>query len=149
MTWETNSSSSHTLVYSMECINDLVVVDGTITIGTDEYGWVGDPCVTASEKLEYAAVMLLMTEYPNFEYWKENVKVKQEVLENLEGYKLLLEAINKEVKCNKIVIEREMIIVAFHMVTLTTRVAIMNLLLHFFIATILTHIIFYLESAKY
>lgn len=107
MTWETNSSSSHTLVYSNECVNDLVVVDGTITIGTDEYGWVGDPCVTASEKLEYAAAMLLMTEYPNFEYWKENVKVEQEVLENLEGYKLLLEAINKEVKCNKIVIERD------------------------------------------
>lgn len=107
MTWESNSSSSHSLAYSRECINDLVVVDGTIATGTDEYGWVGDPCVTASEKLEYATVMLLMTEYPNFEYWDENVKVEQEVLENLEGYKMLLEAINEETACNKIVIKRD------------------------------------------
>lgn len=105
--FESNSSSSHSFAYSNECINDLVVVDGTIAIGTDEYGWVGDPCVTASEKLEYAVVMLLMTEYPNFRYWDENVKVEQSVLENLEGYELLLDAINEETECNKIVIERD------------------------------------------
>ena len=107
MTWETNSSSSHSLAYSNECVNDLVVVDGTITTDTDEYGWVGDPCVTASEKLEYATVMLLMTEYPYFEYWDENFKVEQAVLESLDGYKLLLEAINEETACNKIVIKRD------------------------------------------
>lgn len=106
-TWETNSSSSHSIAYSNECFNDLVVVDSTITVGTDEYGWVGDPCVTASEKLEYAVVMLLMTEYPDFEYWDENFKVEQAVLESLDGYKLLLEAINVETACNKIIIKRD------------------------------------------
>ena len=57
-------------------------------------------------KLAYALSMVLHTEYPNFEYWDEHFVVDQEVLEQLEGYKTLLNAIRIHGRCENIHIKR-------------------------------------------
>ena len=108
--WETNSSSSHTV--SIKGKGDITkyafVGDSkSLAVYLDEYGWNGDPCDDFTPKLEYAMCMVLMTEYPGFEYWDEDFTVNQTVLESLDGYQLLLNAVRTQFpECEEIVIKK-------------------------------------------
>ena len=107
--WETNSSSMHTVTVRRERdINEYYrpPSDGVITIQLDEYGWGGDPCDDFISKLKYAMSMVLHTEYPGYHDYNEDSVIDQNILENLDGYKLLLDAINKHMDCKSIIIKR-------------------------------------------
>lgn len=107
--FETNSSSSHTVTVRGEWKsnpNSIYINSDVITIRIQEYGWDGDPCDDFTSKIAYAMCMILMTEYPDFNYYDENCEVDHDVLESLDGYKLLLDAINKHGSCKKIIIKR-------------------------------------------
>ena len=109
--WETNSSSSHTVtVRGKEMISEYVFGESDhLTVQLGEYGWNGDPCDDFMSKLEYAMCMVLMTEYPDFGYWDEhNFTVNQTVLESLDGYQLLLNAVRTQFPgCKEIVIKKK------------------------------------------
>jgi len=105
--YETNSSSCHTVsIRGKWKDNGYTVIGNIISVYMDEYGWNGDPCDSFISKLSYALCMVLMTEYPGFSHWDEYFEVNQEVLEGLDGYKLLLDAINNHGSCQKIVIKK-------------------------------------------
>lgn len=112
LVFETNSSSIHTVSIKGEFSPDNILINVPrnivcIVCYLDEYGWYGSPCNCFILKLEYAMSMVLHTEYPNFEYWNENFVIDEEILHNLEGYKMLLNTINTYVKnCNEIKICR-------------------------------------------
>lgn len=108
--WETNSSSMHTV--SIEGKKDITkyafVGDSkSLAVHLDEYGWSGPDCDDFMSKLEYAMCMVLMTEYPFFEHWDEDFTVNQTVLESLDGYQLLLNAVRTQFpECEEIVIKK-------------------------------------------
>lgn len=103
--FETNSSSCHTVsVRGREMYTNYSI--NSIEITLDEYGWDGDPCDDFRSKLAYALSMVLHTEYPSFNPYDDNFIVEQEVLEQLEGYKTLLNAIRLHGKCEKIHINK-------------------------------------------
>jgi len=109
--WETNSSSMHTV--SIEGKKDITkyafVGDSkSLAVHLDEYGWSGPDCDDFMSKLEYAMCMVLMTEYPDFNYWDEHgFTVNQTVLESLDGYQLLLNAVRTQFpECEEIVIKK-------------------------------------------
>lgn len=106
--FETNSSSVHTVsVRGNFSLDDVLInVPKNIVCYLDDYGWHGSPCNDFISKLEYAMSMVLNTEYPNFEYWNEDFVINEEILHNLEGYKILLNTINTYVKDCKIKIHR-------------------------------------------
>lgn len=108
--FETNSSSCHSVTVKGKYNKDDYVLianhSGVISVSLDEYGWDGDPCYDFDSKLAYAMSMVLHTEYPNFNHYDEDFVVDQEVLEDLNGYKMLLNAIKERCKCNQIVIKR-------------------------------------------
>ena len=105
--WETNSSSMHTVtVRGKRNINSNYRINNVIEIYLEEYGWDGDPCDDLSSKLAYAMSMVLHTEYPSFNHYDEDFIVDQEILEELPGYQLLLNAIREHGYCEKIVIKR-------------------------------------------
>ena len=110
--WETNSSSMHTV--SIEGKKDITkyafVGDSkSLAVHLDEYGWSGPDCDDFMSKLEYAMCMVLMTEYPDFNYWDEHgFTVNQTVLESLDGYQLLLNAVRTQFpECEEIVIKKK------------------------------------------
>ena len=108
--WESNSSSMHTLsVRGKRNVDSSYYPSNVnIEIRLDEYGWDGDPCDDFRSKLAYAMSMVLNTEYPEFHYYHEDdFVVDQDTLESLDGYKLLLDAINKHVKCERVIIKRK------------------------------------------
>jgi len=106
--FETNSSSQHTLVYrkGKSVLRDYHI-NGVVEVWPDEYGWSGDDCNDFDSKLSYAIEMLLITEYPSFSYYDDDFTVDQEELESLDGYKLLLDAINEHGHCEKIIIKKK------------------------------------------
>ena len=108
--WETNSSSSHTVsINGKENITKYAFVGDSksLAVYLDEYGWNGDPCDDFMSKLEYAMCMVLMTEYPDFKYWDEDFDVNQTVLESLDGYQLLLNAVRTQFPgCKEIAIKK-------------------------------------------
>ena len=106
--FETNSSSMHTVtMVGKSDINNDYKYDEEIEITLDEYGWNGHPCDDFLSKLAYAMSMILHTEYPGFECWGDyGFTVDQDVLENLDGYNIILNAINNHFRCEKIVIEK-------------------------------------------
>ena len=107
--WETNSSSSHTVtVRGKEMISKYVFGKSDyLPVYLGEYGWNSDPCDEFMSKLEYAMCMVLMTEYPNFGYWERGFTVNQTVLESLDGYQLLLNAVRTQFPdCKEIVIKK-------------------------------------------
>ena len=109
--WETNSSSMHTVsiegkkdITKYACVGD----SKSLGIHLDEYGWSGPDCDDFMSKLEYAMCMVLMTEHPDFNYWDEHgFTVNQTVLESLDGYQLLLNAVRTQFpECEEIVIKK-------------------------------------------
>ena len=105
--FESNSSSCHTIsVGKRRSINDYYHPDEVIMIELDEYGWAGDPLYGFYSKLAYAMSMILHTEYPGYSSYDDDFTVDQEKLEELNGYKILLEAIKKHGDCEKIVIKK-------------------------------------------
>lgn len=105
--WETNSSSMHTVtVRGKRNINNYYRINDIIEVYLDEYGWDGDPCDDFMSKLAYAMSMVLHTEYPGFNHYDDDFIVDQEILEELHGYKMLINAIREHGYCEKIVIER-------------------------------------------
>ena len=105
--WETNSSSMHTVtVQGKRNINEYYRISDIIEVRLDEYGWSGAPCDDFMSKLAYAMSMVLHTEYPGFSSYDDNFVVDQDTLEELPGYKLLIDAIREHGYCEKIVIER-------------------------------------------
>ena len=108
--FETNSSSCHSVTVKGKYNKDDYVLivnhSGIISVYLDEYGWNGDPCDDFQSKLAYAMSMVLNTEYPDFQYWNEDFFVDENILEELDGYKMLLNAINERCKCKQIVIKR-------------------------------------------
>lgn len=106
--WESNSSSMHTLsVRGKRNVDSSYYPSNVnIEIRLDEYGWNGYPCDDFHSKLAYAMSMVLHTEYPGFKYYNEDFIIDQDTLESLDGYKLLLDAINKHVKCERVIIKR-------------------------------------------
>lgn len=105
--WETNSSSMHTVtIQGKRNINQYYRVDDMIEVSLGEYGWDGDPCDDFMSKLAYAMSMVLNTEYPGFSIYDDDFVVNQEILEELPGYKTLINAIREHGYCEKIVIER-------------------------------------------
>lgn len=106
--FESNSSSCHTIsVGKRRSINDYYHPDEVIMIELDEYGWAGDPLYGFYSKLAYAMSMILHTEYPGYSSYDDDFTVDQEKLEELNGYKILLEAINEHGNCEKIVIKKK------------------------------------------
>ncbi len=105
--WETNSSSMHTVtIQGKRSINQYYRVDDMIEVSLDEYGWNGCPCDDFMSKLAYAMSMVLHTEYPGFSSYNDDFVVDQNTLEELPGYKLLIDAIREHGYCEKIVIKR-------------------------------------------
>ena len=108
--FETNSSSCHSVsVQGKSESNYYIIVNGdTVEVKLDEYGWSGYPCDDFYSKLAYALSMVLHTEYPDFNHWDEDFWVDQNILETLDGYKLLLKSVNEHsgFKCKKIAIIR-------------------------------------------
>lgn len=105
--FETNSSSMHTVtVHGKRNINKRYNPDSVIETYLDEYGWNGYPCDDFNSKLEYALLMVLHTEYPDFRYYDEDFVIDQNILEECEGYRLLLDTINEHGKCEKIIIKK-------------------------------------------
>ena len=108
--WETNSSSMHTVsIEGKKDITKYAFVGDSKSLGIhlDEYGWSGPDCDDFMSKLEYAMCMVLMTEYPYFEYWDEDFTINQTVLESLDGYQLLLNAVRTQFpECEEIVIKK-------------------------------------------
>jgi len=105
--WETNSSSMHTVtVRGKRNINNHYRINDIIEVYLDEYGWDGDPCDDFMSKLAYAMSMVLHTEYPSFNHYDEDFIVDQEILEELPGYQLLINAIREHGYCERIVIKR-------------------------------------------
>lgn len=106
--FETNSSSMHTVTIKGKInINPNIYTTGDcIKLELDEYGWSGDPCDDFRSKLAYALSMVLNTEYPDYRYYYEDFIIDQEIMEGLDGYKLILDAINKYCPCAKIIIKK-------------------------------------------
>ena len=109
--WETNSSSMHTVsIKGKKDITKYAFVGDSksLAVHLDEYGWNGPDCDDFMSKLEYAMCMVLMTEYPDFNYWDEHgFTVNQTVLESLDGYQLLLNAVRTQFpECEEIVIKK-------------------------------------------
>ena len=108
--WETNSSSSHTVsIRGKKNITKYAFVGDSKSLGIhlDEYGWSGPDCDDFMSKLEYAMCMVLMTEYPDFGYWEHGFTVNQTVLESLDGYQLLLNAVRTQFPdCKEIIIKK-------------------------------------------
>lgn len=105
--FESNSSSMHSVsVCGDGDLNEHYHPDGVIKIKLDEYGWEGDPLYDFYDKLSYAMLMVLYTEYPGFNYYDNDFIIDQEELEKLNGYKILLEAIRKHGDCEKIIIKK-------------------------------------------
>lgn len=104
--FESNSSSNHTLSFISNYYSSKKLSHGIIKIYLGEYGWSGSPCCDFEDKLSYAMSMVLNTEYPKFNPYDEYFIVDQDVLESLEGYRILLNAINLHIKCDQIVIKR-------------------------------------------
>lgn len=105
--FETNSSSMHTVtVRGKGDINNCYRINDIIKVYPDEYGWDGDPCNDFDSKLAYAMSMMLHTEYPGFNQYDEMFEVDQDILEDLQGYKILIDAIREHGKCEKIVVGR-------------------------------------------
>lgn len=106
--FETNSSSCHTVsVRGREMYANYSLDLPFIEIKLGEYGWDGDPCDDFRSKLAYALSMVMHTEYPNFNQYDEDFVVDQSVLEQLEGYKTLLNAIRIHGRCENIHIKRK------------------------------------------
>lgn len=109
--WETNSSSMHTVsINGKKGITKYAFVGDSesLAVYLDEYGWSGPDCDDFISKLGYAMCMVLMTEYPDFHYWDEHgFTVNQTVLESLDGYQLLLNAVRTQFPdCKEIVIKK-------------------------------------------
>lgn len=108
--WETNSSSMHTVsIKGKKDITKYAFVGDSesLAVYLDEYGWSGPDCDDFMSKLAYAMCMVLMTEYPGFNYWDEDFTVNQTVLESLDGYQLLLNAVRTQFpECEEIVIKK-------------------------------------------
>ena len=108
--WETNSSSMHTVTVRGKKNVDYVrynsPINGIIEVSLDEYGWSGPSCDTFKSKLKYALLMVLLTEYPSFNYYDESFVVDQSVLEECQGYKDILDAVRKHQDCDFILIKR-------------------------------------------
>lgn len=104
--FETNSSSCHSVSVRGKEINNHYRIDDVMEVTLDEYGWSGDPCDDFKSKLEYALSMVLHTEYPNFNHYDEDFEVDQNILEQLVGYKTLLNAIRLHGSCEKIYINK-------------------------------------------
>ena len=106
--FESNSSSMHSVsIRGNGDLNEHYHSDGVIKIKLDEYGWRGDPLYDFYDKLPYAMLMVLYTEYPGFKYYDNDFTIDQEELEKLSGYKTLLEAIRKHGDCEKIIIKKQ------------------------------------------
>ena len=105
--FESNSSSMHTVTVRKNGRPSTYWISQEIEVRLGEYGWSGDPCDDFYSKLAYAMCMVLMTEYPNFEFWKEDFVVDQDLLEKLPGYQLLIKAIRKKGDCERIIIEKK------------------------------------------
>lgn len=104
--WETNSSSMHTVTVRGKKNMIRYRFPTVIELWLGEYGWNGDPCYEFQTKLEYAMSMILHTEYPGFNQYDENFVVDQNILEGLDGYNKLIEAIRKHGECDAIIINR-------------------------------------------
>ena len=104
--FETNSSSMHTVTVRKNRGLSTFRIGREIRVILREYGWHGAPCGDFYSKLAYAMCMILMVEYPNFEYWNEWFELDQDILEGLPGYQLLLKAIREKADCERIVIDR-------------------------------------------
>lgn len=106
--FETNSSSMHSVsVHGNRSINKYYKLDKVIEIRLGEYGWSGDPLYDFPDKLPYAMLMVLYTEYPGFNPYDDDFVVDQEELKKLNGYKTLLEAIRKHDDCEAIAIKKK------------------------------------------
>ena len=106
--WETNSSSSHSVaVHGERSLTDYYDKKGpeVLEVHLGEYGWSGDTCDTFLSKLEYALSMVLHTEYPDFSHYDDFI-VDQKVLEDLDGYRMIMDAIRKHFNCESILICR-------------------------------------------
>ena len=105
--FETNSSSLHTISISgQRNLNEYCEIDGDINISLGQYGCSGDPCDDFYTKLSYALSLVLITEYPGFSFYEDDLIIDQSVLENLDGYNLLRTAINCHGNCDRIFIKR-------------------------------------------
>ena len=106
--FETNSSSSHSVtVRGKAHVENHYTLPDIIKIRLGEYGWGYDRLWGFKDKLAYALSMILCTEYPNYNHYDEEYIINQDVLESLDGYKILLDAINKHGECNAIEIIRQ------------------------------------------
>lgn len=109
--WETNSSSSHTVTVrgkrNLDNPSNMNTMENVIEISLGEYGWGGDPCYEFIEKLKYVMSMVLHTEYPSFNHYDEEFVIDDSILCELDGYKIILSAINKHWKCDAIIINRK------------------------------------------
>lgn len=85
--FETNSSSMHTVTvrgkrhiddYYKSSIKRSIDEDGNIITTLDEYGWYGEPLTNFWEKLPYALLMVLYTEYSGFDYYNDNFTIDQD-----------------------------------------------------------------------
>ena len=103
--FESNSSSMHTVSfraksyipkdkYSDEINQHIQEHDGYIATTLDEYGWNGPSLCDFWEKLKYALLIVLYTEYRGFEYYKDNFYIDQEELEKCKGYQDIVDVIN-------------------------------------------------------
>lgn len=105
-TFETNSSSMHSVTVRGKGSYIKYKIPNVIELYLDEYGWSGPTLWDFTSKLKYAMSMVLHTEYPNFNQYSEYFVVEQEVLENLPGYRTLIEATRKHGDCEMIIINR-------------------------------------------
>ena len=107
--FESNSSSCHTVsIRDKKNVKGFYSApsNGILEIRLDEYGWSGYPCDDFIEKLKYTMSMVLHTEYHGFNYYDEEFTVDDKKLHELDGYKKILEAINKHFECDEIVIKK-------------------------------------------
>lgn len=112
--WETNSSSSHTVSIRGKSVidtsyNSCVTNLGIIKVTLGEYGWSGPTCYSFEDKLAYALSMVLHTEYPGFDHWDDNFVIDDEIMSELNGYKMICDAIKHRMGDNfkSIVINRD------------------------------------------
>ena len=108
-TFETNSSSSHSLSvsrkhsYDYESIRKHIDLDGTLHIVPEEFGWEEREYRLPYNKIQYAFEMIYMTE---FSYDEREVLSVDEIYES-EGFQALKSTILENIpECKDVVVER-------------------------------------------
>ena len=107
LVFETNSSSVHSLSIKGDYDGNVVgAFPDTVECLLGEYGWGYDRLYYVYNKLCYAMAMVLYTEYPDFRYCDQDFVIDENVLQELEGFKLIKKTVeSKGCKELKVVIK--------------------------------------------